>query len=122
MENRNVLIVDVEITQAMGTTERGYDTKDFVKKTCFLQGAPRVACMKKGSAIDGRTTSREGHGVSRQRPRKVAEAPSDWLKTVGGFGRLLPQGLPKVRGEFTFAATVFSLVRLKNLETEPAPS
>lgn len=145
VENRNGLIVDVEVTQATGTAEReaallmigrerrrqkkrmtvgadrGYDTKDFVKETRFLKVTPHVARKKKGSAIDGRTTSWEGYGVS-QRRRKVVEEPFGWLKTVGGFGKLLVRGLRKVRGGFTFAAAVFNLVRLKNLEAEPAPS
>jgi Transposase DDE domain len=80
-----------------------------------------VARKKKGSAIDGRTTTWEGYGVS-QRRRKVVEEPFGWLKTVGGLGKLLLRGLEKVRGGFTFAAAVFNLVRLKNLEAEPAPS
>lgn len=145
VENRNGLIVDVEVTQATGTAEReaallmlgrererqkkrmtvgadrGYDTKDFVKKTRSLKVTPHVARKKKGSAIDGRTTSWEGYGVS-QRRRKVVEEPFGRLKTVGGFGKLLLRGLPKVRGGFTLAAAVFNLVRLKHLEAEPAPS
>jgi hypothetical protein len=32
------------------------------------------------------------------------------------------RGLEKVTGEVTFAAAVFNLVRLKNLEAEPALS
>jgi hypothetical protein len=57
-----------------------------------------------------------------QRRRKIVEEPFGWLKTVGGLGKLLVRGLEKVTGEFTFAATVFNLVRLKNLEAEPALS
>jgi len=145
VENRNGLIVDVEVTPATGTAEReaalvmlrrercqqkkrmtvgadrGYDTRDFVKETRLLSVTPHVACKKKGSAIDGRTTGWEGYGVS-QRRRKVVEEPFGWLKTVGGFRKLLLRGLPKVRGGFTLAAAVFNLVRLKNLEAEPAPS
>jgi len=96
VENRNGLIVDVEVTQATGTAEReaallmlgrerrrqkkgmtvgadrGYDTKDFVKETRFLKVTPHVARKKKGSAIDERTNSWEGYGVS-QRRRKVVD-------------------------------------------------
>jgi hypothetical protein len=145
VENRNGLIVDVEVTPATGTAEReaalrmlarertrqkkrmtvgadrGYDTRDFVKETRLLKVTPHVARKKKGSAIDGRTTTWEGYGVS-QRRRKVVEQPFGWLKTVGGLGKLLVRGLRKVRGGFTVAAAVFNLVRLKNLEAEPAPS
>ena len=145
VENRHGLIVDCALTQSSGTAEvatgldllarertkhrgrmtvgadRGYDTRDFVKETRLLKVTPHVARKKKGSAIDGRTTSWEGYGVS-QRRRKVVEEPFGWLKTVGGFGKLLVRGLRKVRGGFTFAAAVFNLVRLKNLEAEPASS
>lgn len=145
VENRHGLIVDVEVTQATGTAEReaallmlrrergrrkgrltvgadrSYNTRDFVKETRTLGVTPHVAEKKKGSAIDRRTTSWEGYGVS-QRRRKIVEEPFGWLKTVGGLGKLLIRGLEKVTGEVIFAATVFNLVRLKNLEAEPALS
>jgi transposase len=146
VENRHGLIVDVEVTRATGTAEReaallmlerergrrrkgrltvgadrGYNTKDFVRETRTLKVTPHVAEKKKGSAIDGRTTTWEGYGIS-QRRRKIVEEPFGWLKTVGGLGKLLLRGLEKVRGEVTFAATCFNLVRLKNLEAEPALS
>ena len=76
MENKNGLAVDTRLTQASGTAEReaalsmmatvpgrhratlgadkGYDTKNFVKKLRCLRTTPHVA-QKKYSAIDGRT-------------------------------------------------------------------
>src|SRR5689334_978197 len=84
-ENRNGLIVNTEVFEANGTAERvaavvmleqvpgghritaggdkGYDTKDFVAECRHLQVTPPVAQnvnRNGGSAIDGRTTRREG--------------------------------------------------------------
>jgi transposase len=145
VENRHGLIVDVEVTQATGTAEReaalvmltrergrrrghmtvgadrGYNTKDFVKDTRLLKVTPHVAEKQKDNAIDGRTTTWEGYAIS-QRRRKIVEEPFGWLKTVGGLGKLLIRGLEKVTGEVNVAVAVYNLVRLKNLEAEPAPS
>jgi len=87
MENRNGLIVDVEITHANGTAEReaalamlgrrgkknkqatvaadkGYDCKAFVKGCRKLKVTPHVAAKDKHSAIDGRTIRHEGYRQS----------------------------------------------------------
>lgn len=77
MENRNGLVVDVEVTQAKGTAEReaaqamvkrtihkpgatlgadkNYDTQDFVANLRQRKVTPHVASKEKGSAIDGRS-------------------------------------------------------------------
>ena len=103
-ENRNGLIVNTELFQANGTAERdaalvmleqipggrrvtvgadkGYDTKDFVAECRHLQVTPHVAQnvnRNGGSAIDGRTTRREGYEVS-QRKRKRIEECFGWRR------------------------------------------
>jgi transposase len=110
MENRNGLLVDFQVTQATGTTERdavpllldearergfrprtlgadkGYDTRECVAAMRKRRVTPHVAQNTSGrrSAIDGRTTSWPGYGVS-QRIRERVEEIFGWMKTVGGF-------------------------------------
>ena len=103
MENRNALIVDIELTQADGYAERqaaldmlgrlprrrrrrtvaadkAYDTADFVADCRDLDVTPHVAQHTNGrrSAIDGRTTRHGGHRVS-QRIRARIEEPFGWV-------------------------------------------
>ena len=121
MENRNGLVVDVEVLQAHGTAERdaalvmmenlagnqpvtvgadkAYDTKDFVAEARNLKVTPHVAQNNKGrkSAIDGRTRRYAGYLVS-QRKRKRVEEIFGWMKTVGGMRKLRHRGLHLVGG------------------------
>ncbi len=137
MENRNGLVVNALVTQATGTCEReaaremleeipgehritvgadkAYDTKDFVKECRQLHATPHVA-QKKDSAIDGRTTRHEGYGVS-QRKRKRIEEVFGWLKTVACLRKLRHRSTRKVKWIFTFAATAYNLVRMRNMVT-----
>ena len=119
-ENRNGLIVNTELFQANGTAERdaalvmleqipggrrvtvgadkGYDTKDFVAECRHLQVTPHVAQnvnRNGGSAIDGRTTRREGYEVS-QRKRKRIEECFGWLKTIALIRKVRHRGIEKV--------------------------
>jgi transposase len=140
MENRNGLVADVEVLQATGTAERNaalimiekipgdhpvtvggdklYDTKDFVAETRNMNATPHVAQNNKGrkSAIDGRTTRHAGYEIS-QRKRKRIEEIFGWMKTVGGMRKLRHRGLELVGWMFTFAATAYNLVRIRNLST-----
>ena len=83
-ENRNGLIVQAELSRATGTAERdaglelmkkarketkgrltvaadkNYDTREFVRELRTMTVTPHVAQKEKHSAIDGRTTSRQG--------------------------------------------------------------
>jgi transposase len=143
MENRNGLVVDVEVLQANGTAERdaalvmieeipgdqpvtvgadkAYDTKDFVKETRNMNATPHVAQNNKGrtSAIDGRTTRHPGYAVSQQKRKRVEEI-FGWMKTVGGMRKLRHRGLQLVGWMFTFAAAAYNLVRIRNLATASA--
>jgi len=142
-ENRNGLIVNTELFQANGTAERdaalvmleqipggrrvtvgadkGYDTKDFVAECRHLQVTPHVAQnvnRNGGSAIDGRTTRREGYEVS-QRKRKRIEECFGWLKTIALIRKVRHRGIEKVGWVFTFPAAAYNLVRMRNLLARP---
>ena len=139
IENRNGLVVDTELLQCNGTAERdaammmaervegieritlaadkAYDTKDFVNEMRGMNVTPHVSQNTKragGSAIDGRTTRHEGYQVS-QRKRKRIEEDFGWIKTVGTLRKTRHRGLETVRWVFTFTATAYNLVRMRNL-------
>jgi transposase len=139
VENRNGLVVDTELLQCNGTAERdaallmvervegtervtvagdkGYDTREFVKELRGMNVTPHVAQnlnRSGGSAIDGRTTRHPGYKVSQQKRKRVEEV-FGWLKTVGMLRKTRHRGVFKVGWVFTFAATAYNLVRMRNL-------
>ena len=139
IENRNGLVVDTELLQCNGTAERdaamlmaervegteritvgadkAYDTKEFVREMRGMNVTPHVSQNDKrpgGSAIDERTTRHEGYEVS-QRKRKRIEEVFGWMKTVGTLRKTRHRGLQTVRWVFTFTATAYNLVRMRNL-------
>jgi transposase len=141
IENRHGLVVDTELLQCNGTAERdgamlmtervegtgpitlgadkGYDTKDFVKEMRDMNVTPHVSQNVNrpgGSAIDGRTTRHAGYEVS-QRKRKRIEEVFGWIKTVGNLRKTRHRGLETVAWVFTFTATAYNLVRMRNLMT-----
>jgi len=143
MENRNGLVVDTELLQCNGTAERdaallmaeriegdgrvtvaadkGYDTRDLVAQMRSMNVTPHVAQnlhRRGGSAIDGRTTRHAGYLIS-QRKRKRIEEVFGWLKTVGMLRKTRLRGVHKVGWVFTFAATAYNLVRMRNLILSP---
>lgn len=139
MENRNGLVVDVEITQATGTAERdtaldmlqavpgsrhltvgadkGYDTKDFVRECRDMDITPRVA-RKQHSAIDARTTRHEGYRIS-QRIRKRVEEIFGWVKTVAGGRKLRYRGVEKNQLWVEVTMAGYNLVRMAKLTQAP---
>jgi transposase len=146
MENRNGLVVDTELLQCNGTVERdaamlmaervegaeritlaadkAYDTKEFVSEMRGMNVTPHVSQNTKrpgGSAIDGRTTRHEGYQVS-QRKRKRIEEVFGWIKTVGTLRKTRHRGLETLRWVFTFTATAYNLVRMRNLMTPAVQS
>ena len=146
IENRNGLVVDTELLQCNGTAERdaamlmaervegteritmaadkAYDTKDFVSEMRGMNVTPHVSQNTKragGSTIDGRTTRHEGYQVS-QRKRKRIEEVFGWIKTVGTLRKTRHRGLETVRWVFTFTATAYNLVRMRNLMTPAVQS
>jgi IS5 family transposase len=139
-------VVDTELLQCNGTAERdaallmaervegteritvgadkAYDTKDFVSEMRGMNVTPQVAQNLKrsgGSAIDGRTTRHEGYKVS-QRKRKRIEEVFGWIKTVGALRKTRHRGLETVRWVFTFTATAYNLVRMRNLTAQAVQS
>ncbi|MGB2666953.1 MAG: IS5 family transposase, partial [Candidatus Acidiferrum sp.] len=106
VENRNGLIVASLVWEATGRAERdaamamlqdvpgservtvggdkGFDTAEFVRECRNLRVTPHVAqnlARRGGSAIDARTTQREGYRIS-QKKRKRIEECFGWLKTI----------------------------------------
>jgi transposase len=139
MENRNGLVVDMELLQCNGTAERdaamlmvervkgtqritlaadkGYDTKEFVQEMRSINATPHVAQNDKrrgGSAIDARTTRHAGYQIS-QRKRKRIEEVFGWIKTVGMLRKTRHRGIERVGWMFTFTAAAYNLVRMRNL-------
>ena len=144
MENRNGLIVDIDLTQATGRAEReaalrmldrlprrkrrltlggdkGYDTHEFVGELRKRKVTPHVAQNQSGrhSAIDGRTTSHGGYKVS-QRIRKRVEEIFGWVKTVGGGRKLRYVGLARNRLWAGITAAGYNLVRMVKIERQQA--
>ncbi|QIK37095.1 IS5 family transposase [Caldichromatium japonicum] len=134
MENRNGLIVDVEITHASGTAEReaalamlkrrgntnkrvtvaadkGYDTKDFIGGCRQLKVTPHVATKDKHSAVDGRTKRHEGYKTSLKVRKRIEEA-FGWIKTVGGLAKTKLIGQAKLTGQALLCFATYNLVRL----------
>lgn len=144
MENRNALIVDIELTPATGFAEReaaiemlkrlpktrrrrtlaadkGYDTKDFVAEARKLNVTAHVAqnTTNRRSAIDARTTRHAGHRVS-QRIRKRIEEPFGWVKTIGGGRKLRYKGRRRNRAWFLIAGGVYNIIRIAALDAQTA--
>lgn len=144
MENRNGLIVDIDLTQATGRAEReaalrmldrlprrkrrltlgadkGYDTRDFVQDLRQRKVTPHVSQNQNGrrSAIDGRTTSHGGYKVS-QRIRKRVEEIFGWAKTIGGGDKLRYIGLACNRLWAELMAAGYNLVRMVRIARQQA--
>lgn len=144
MENRNGLVVAVQVRPAATETEResalelldtldgtrkrtvggdkGYDTHGFVAG-CRKRGiTPHVAMnagRRRGSAIDGRTARHAGYAIS-QRKRKLIETTFAWPKQYGGLRRMMLRGIGKVGGLVEFTMAVFNLLRIRNIEAAAA--
>lgn len=135
-ENRNGILVGVQVTLAHGRAERdaalemikqltknknratlgadkGYDTAEFVGALRKMGVIPHIA-QKKYSALDRRTTHHKSYETS-QRKRKLIEEPFGWMKTVGLLHKLRHRGLPLVNWIFAFTSTAYNLVRIRNL-------
>lgn len=139
VENRNGLIVDVELTPAHGRAEedaallmlerlpgagritlagdKGYDDAQLIGELRRMGVTPHVAQNLKrpgGSALDRRTTRHAGYRVS-QRKRKRVEEVFGWMKTIGLLRKLRHRGREKVSWVFQFAAAAYNLVRFRTL-------
>jgi IS5 family transposase len=140
MENRNGLVVDLQMDVADGRAERrnaldlvddnipgtrritlagdkGYDTRDFVADCRARNITPHVAqniTKHRGSMIDGRTANQPGYAVS-QRVRKRVEEIFGRIKTVGGFRKTRYVGLGPNQLAAHILAAAFNLLRIAKL-------
>ena len=147
MENRNGLLVAVDVRHASGTGERdgaldlliaagvkrgatlgadkGYDTQDFVAALKERGIKPHIARHTKGrrSAIDGRAARGKGYAMSLQ-IRKRIEQGFGWIKTIGGLRKLPLIALSKVRGWVTWTFAAYNLIRLGGIGEwwDPSPT
>jgi transposase len=135
-ENRNGLLVNLCVEQAVGTTERqaaiamltemrpprrstiagdkGFDTRDFVRG-CREQGfVPHVAAKNEHSAIDSRTTRHSGYTIS-QRFRKRIEEVFGWAKTIGGLRRTRYKGRARTEFYAVMVGATYNLLRIARL-------
>ena len=140
MENRNALIVAIELTRADGYAERatalemlerlprrrrrrtvaadkGYDTAGFVADCRGLGITPHVAqnTTRRRSAIDGRTTRHPGHRTS-QRIRHRIEEPFGCIKTIAGGRKLRYSRRRRNRAWFLIAGATYNLLRITALD------
>ena len=146
MENRNGLLVDLEVSPATGISEReaaedmvkrqrrkglkmeslgadkGYDTEDFVGFLRRRKITPHVAAntqRRGGSAIDGRTTRHASYSLS-QRIRKRIEEIFGWIKTVGGFRKTRFKGTERTQLAAWWVGAAYNLLRMAKLLVKPA--
>jgi hypothetical protein len=146
MENRNGLLVDLQVTRATGTCEReaaaemlrrqarkrikpktlggdkGYDTIDFVGKLRRWRITPHISAnteRRGGSTIDGRTTRHIGYSIS-QRIRKKVEEIFGWMKTVGSFKKTRLKGEEKTQLSAWFVGAAYNLLRMAKLLPQEA--
>ena len=123
MENRNGLLVDLNVSSATGKAEeeaaqemlkrqarrgvkpktlsadKGYDRTEFVGMLRARKITPHVAANRErrgGSAIDGRTMRHRWYSLS-QRVRKRVEEIFGWMKTTGGFRKTRFKGFRKTK-------------------------
>lgn len=146
MQNRNGLLVDLKVTQAMGTAEleaaeailqrqarkrvrpktlgadKGDDKRKFVAMLRSRKITPHVAQnteRRGGSAIDGRTTRHRGYSISQQIRKKVEEIYG-WVKTVGGFRRTRFKGARKPHLAAWFVGAAYNFMRMAKLKPQGA--
>lgn len=142
VENRNGLLVHMTVRPAVGEgcsepevadeqldelsmrgmnpksvgADKGYHTKDFVRKNREKGTAPHVAQVKgrKTPGLDGRTTRSAAYKTS-QRLRKRAEEPFGWMKTVGMFRKSRWLGVATTDFVCQFVAASCNLIRMAKL-------
>jgi transposase len=139
-ENRNTLLIDLQVEPADGTAERraavamaderlagtgritlggdkGYDTRDFVALCRELEVTPHVTqnlTRPGGSALDARTTRHPGYRIS-QRIRKRIEEAFGWMKTVGGLRQTRYRGRARVQMHAYLVGAAYNLLRIARL-------
>jgi hypothetical protein len=140
IENRNGLLVDLQVSQATGYAERevalemldarrrqhgritvgadrAYDTRDFVA-ACREQGVtPHIAQnqnARRRSAVDDRTTRHIGYTIS-QRIRMRIEQVFGWTKVYGGLRKTRFRGVQRTQTAAYLVGAAYNLIRIVNL-------
>lgn len=146
MENRNGLIVGVDVRHASGLGERegalalidarglgpgstlgadkGYDTQGFVAELKARGIKGHIARNTGGgrrSAVDGRTATGKHYAISQQ-VRKRIEQGFGWAKTVGPLRKLPLTTLPKVQAWVSWTFAAYNLIRIGGIGQWWAPS
>lgn len=134
MENRNGLIVGVDVRHATGTAERdgalelvsrclssarhwartrGMTCVHSWKRSSDAASAPTSHATTNGrlSAIDWLMASGKGYAMSQQ-VRKRIEQAFGWVKTIGDPRKLSVVGLAKVRAWATWNFAAYNLIRI----------
>jgi len=135
MENRNGLLIGVDVRHATGTGERdgvlalvdahlavgatlgadkGYDVADFVEQLSARGIKAHLAHHTRNSrysTFDARTARGKGYKISLQ-VRKRIEQSFGWVKTVGDLRKLPLVGLPKVKAWVHWNFAAYNLIRL----------
>ena len=141
MENRNGILVDLQVAIVTGTAERdavpvllerarakgfhpttlgadkGYDTNACVAAIRERGVSPHVAqniSKRRGSAIGEETTQHEGYAIS-QRKRKLVEEIFGWGKTIGGLRRTRFRGVRKTQDAAYVIGAAYNLIRISRL-------
>jgi len=142
MENRNALLVDMELTLATGYAERdgaitmldrlpktkrrrtlaadkAYDVAAFITDCRARNITPHVAqnTTRQSSRIDARTTRHAGHEIS-QRIRKRIEEPFGWIKTIAGGRKLRYRGRARNRAWLLISGAVYNIIRIAALDAQ----
>jgi hypothetical protein len=99
---------------------KAYDTRDFVEKGA-MNVTPHVTqnTKRRSSAIDGRTTRREGYAVSLRRRARIEEIFGR-LKTVGGQRKTRYRGEELVGWRFELSLAAYDLIRMRRLLPDAA--
>lgn len=144
VENRNGLVIDMLVSQATSRAERdtaitfcdrlpdhgrgitlagdkGYHTYELERQLAERGITAHLAWndgLRKRPLPEPLAQDR-GYQVS-QRRRKVVEEVFGWMKTVACTRKLRYRGLPRNQLWMTFTAAAYNLVRMANLERQPA--
>ena len=147
MENRNGLLIGVDVRHATGTGERdgalelvdahlkegdtlgadkGYDIESFVEELKLRGIRPHIArntSNGRTSVIDGRSANGNGYKMSLQ-VRKRIEQGFGWVKTVGDLRKLPLRGLAKVSAWAHWNFAAYNLIRIGGIGAwwNPSPT
>jgi transposase len=145
MENRNGLIVDLNVEQATGYAEReaalklidrarrrrrgrvlvetlgadkGYGVTDFIEQCRAREirtHIPFQAGRKIPPGADARTTRHPGYAIS-QRIRKRVEEIFGWAKQIGGLRRTRFRGIRRTEAMAQMVGAAYNLLRIPKIE------